>query len=80
MTVELMSTGLFSSQKSGVNGDFEALVPDASFTSTTGKGRVIDFALVNRQAKALVSELAVESTAPWKTHESLRFEVRRSAK
>ena len=55
------------------------MLPDTNLTCTTGKGRVIDFAMVNEQAKAMISDVQICGTTPWKTHKGLCFDLQRSA-
>ena len=73
---EVMTTGLFT--QSSVK-EFQPLVPHTPLTCTTGKGRVIDFALANYRARTLMTDVIVDTESPWKTHKALTFGLKKKA-
>ena len=73
---EVMTTGLFT--QSSVK-EFQPLVPHTPLTCTTGKGRVIDFALANYRARTLMTDVVVDTESPWKTHKALTFGLKKKA-
>ena len=66
---ELLAADILSKAAPGL----EPMLPNTHFTCTVGKGKVIDYAIVNQKAKALFSALKVEPTGPWKHIRLLPF-------
>ena len=62
---ELTPTGLFCDKEAAYR-NLAPMLPDTTLTCATGKGRVIDYAVANAQANAIMTDVMVDDTAPWK--------------
>ena len=70
---ELASSGVFDALPASKR--LSPLVPPAEFTCTSGQGRVIDFAMVNQQARAILSGIEIDKSCPWKTHAGIAMQI-----